>query len=960
MLKGTTAGTVTDVDGNYKISVPAEGGTLVFSFIGLTTSEIGVGTRSTIDVQMAADITQLSEIVVTGYSAVKKSNLTSAITTVKGEGIQSQPIGGIDNLLQGKSPGVIVTNQNGQPGAQAYIRIRGIGSVNASNEPLFIIDGNQMEASEYNAINPNDIEEISILKDAASTSIYGARASNGVVLVTTKRGSKQTKPQITYRYQYGTKERIKDNFDLMNKEQKLQYELEVGYKTQAQVDALRSSLAAPETDWSEVLLRKGTVQQHDLSFSGNTDKSRYFFSFGTYNEEGIVISSDFNRLTGRINAEFDVTKKLTIGNTLTVSNTTSKDVRDRNNVQNPFNAVYSYLPWEPEFVLNPATGDPILDSNGDPVYNLTRQGFSISEALKNNPENLRTLNTIGSYFIQYKPMDGLTLKSTIGANYQVYRRDYYVQPGSVLDGYVGDPLAPGSKTDNGHDRFQYNWTNTANYNFKVADLHNIDVLVGTEFIKRDLQSFTLSSKGFPSKKFVTQNNASAIVSGNTARTQWSLWSQFGQVSYNMNEKYFATASLRRDGSSRFGADNKFGTFWSASAGWNAHEESFLSGIDLIEQLKLRASVGTSGNVPDQFYAAVGLFGFGGYNNQNTSVPTQLENRDLKWESNFNYGVGIDFGILDNKLSGAIDYYSRNTSDLLFNRPISRTTGFNSRLENIGEIQNTGIELELSYDLIRATNFNLTLNGSFSTNSNKVLNLQNGGEDIINGNSGISVLREGEKLNSYYLVRYAGVDAANGDPLYLTGEGQVTNVWNGDDAVLLKDKSPLPTYFGNFGINADYKGIRLTTTFYYQGGNYIYNYQNEAVMMADGGSSGRGNQRVDALNFWKNPGDVGVLPRPAVTNVINDSDRYLQKGDFIRLRNVQLSYSLPSTLVRKAKLQAVEVYVQATNLWTYNPHFSGDPEVGRGSDESNLTLLGEFTLFTYPNTKGLTCGVNIKL
>ena len=956
VVKGTTNGGVTDIDGNYKVIVPEDKSILVFTFIGLESSEVDIGNRNVVDVQMNSDVQQLSEVVVTGYSSVKKSNLTSAISTVKGEDIQAQPIAGMDNLLQGKSPGVQVVAQNGAPGSAAYIRVRGIGSVNASNEPLFIVDGVQLTQVQYNAINPNDIEEITVLKDAASTSIYGARASNGVVLVTTKKGSETGKPRVTYKFQYGIKQMIPNNFDMMNKEQKLQYEVAAGIRTPEDADAIRNSLANPETDWFDVLLRNGVVESHDLSFAGNTDKSKYFFSVGTYNEEGISVGSQFKRLTARANAEFDLTDYLKFGNALTFTHSSSNLTRDRNNVQNPFVAIYSYNPYEPEFVLDD-NGDYVLDADGNRIYNLTRNGFSIGEALRHNPEEVRYNNVIGNVFLAATPIKGLNVKTTFGMNYRNRYRETYTQPGSVLDGYVGDPTAPGNKLDNNDNRFQYNWTNTASYNFVPADGHTIDLLLGTEFIMADIRTMFTRSKGYPSAKFVTQDNAAAVTDGSTTRDQWSLWSQFASVAYNLNEKYFVTGSLRRDGSSRFGENEKFGIFWSGSAGWNMHEESFLAGVGPISQLKLRGAIGTSGNVPNELYASRGFFGFVSYNDQVGSIPNQLENKDLKWEENFNYSIGIDFGVLDNRISGSIDYYRRNTRDLLFDAPVSRTVGFDSRLENIGEILNKGFEIELVGDVLRGNGFNLRLLASIATNDNQVLNLNNGGEDIINFDSGITILREGQKVNTFYLVRYAGVNAANGEELWYDKDGNVTNVWNGDDAVALEDKSPLATYFGNFGFEASYKGIALNASFYYQGGGYTMNWAYDANLLGDGGNS-RGNQRADALNYWKAPGDIGVLPAPSLFNQGNNSDRYLQKTDYIRLRNVNLSYSLPKSILEKIWMQDLQIYVQATNLWTYNPYFDGDPEVGRGSDESNLILLGEATLYTYPNTRGFTAGINL--
>ena len=957
IAKGTTVGTVTDIEGNYRLQVPEDQKILQFSFIGFATEEVEIGNRSTINMSLAPDIQSLQEVVVVGYNALKESDLTSSIVRVEGERIQQQPIAGIDNLLQGNAPGVIVTNSNGRPGGNAFIRVRGIGSVNASNEPLFIIDGVQMTSQDYNAINPSDVDEITVLKDAAATSIYGARAANGVILVTTKTGDSE-ELKVNYSFQYGVKEIIPLNFDLMNKEQKLDYEVDLGIRTPEEANEIRNSLANPETDWLDVLLRQGKVQQHNLSLGKQTDRSNFFTSLNYYDEQGISFGSNFQRVTGRLNTSFDATDWLKVGNTLTIANTSGNQLRDRFNVQNPFFAALAYNPYETEFVLDEA-GNRIPDGDGGFEYNLTRQGFSISEAIRNNPEEERRIAAIGTVFATAEPIEGLELTTRIGANYRRFNSEVYIMPGSVLDGYIGDPNAPGSKTDSGVDEFLYNWTNTANYNTTLNGVHNVGVLLGTEFIKRDFRSNFIRSKGFPSKKFTTQDNASEVLDGQTTRSQWSLWSQFVEGRYNYDERYLVTASLRRDGSSRFGADQKYGLFWSGSAAWNIAEEGFASDLEAINQLKLRASVGTSGNIPGitDLYSSLGLYSFGSYNNQTAAFPSQLANPDVKWESTISYTLGIDFAFFK-RISGGIDYFSRTTTDLLFDRPVSRTVGFDNRLENIGEINNRGIEIEIDADVVKTDNFTLNLFGSLATIRNEVGNLDNGGEDIINAFSGVTLLREGLALNTYYLPRYAGVDSQTGDALYLTQEGETTNEYSSDDAVALEGKSPLPTYFGNFGIEVKFKGLRLLSNFYYQGGNYVYNFAYEGYLLSDG-AQGRQQQRADALNYWKAPGDVGVLPRPDPTNNLNDSDRFLQKGDFIRMRNVRLGYSLPKVITERIYMQKLEFFVQGTNLLTLTLNdFAGDPEVGQGSDESDLELLGEYTLFSYPNTRGFTAGVNI--
>jgi len=961
LVKGTTSGTVSDIDGNFELIVPEGANTLVFSYTGFQSQEVDITNSNQVEITLEEGATQLSEVVVTGYSAIKRGDLTSAVSTIESEQIIAQPIASVDQLLQGTATGLQITAQNGRPGGNAFIRIRGTGSVNASNAPLFILDGIQITQTDYNAINPNDIEEISVLKDAAATSIYGSRASNGVVIITTKKGSGARKPRVTFNVQYGQKQVTDDKIDLMNKEQKLQYEVELGVRSEASADEIRNSLANPETNWEDILLRTGTVQSYDLGLSDGGDKSNYYFSLSYYDEEGVSVGSQFDRLTGRFNADFDVTRRFKVGTAITIAHTNEQQLRDRFNVQNPFYARYAYNPYEPEFVLD-ENGDEVLDENGEPIYNLTRQGFSISEAIRNNPENLTRTKFIGSLYAQYEIIDGLVLKSQVGGNYNIFRREYYIFPESILQQYVGSPTAPGIKTDNGSDRFIYNWTNTLAYNKTINGRHNIGGLLGTEFYYQRFPGYSVSGRGFPSSRISTQDAAAETTNGSTFLQEWAIWSQFAEARYDYNSRYYATLSWRRDGNSRFGAGNKFGNFFAGSLAWNLANENFLAG-SIFDQLKLRVSAGTSGNEPDQLYP-VGTYSFArSYADLTAAVPGQLDNFDVRWEQNFNYSVGVDFGLFQNRLSGSFDYYNRNTSDLLFDRPLSLTTGWPSRIANIGEMVNRGIELELRGDVVRSSKVNVTLFGSVTTNQNELLRLDNGGNDIINDVSGISVLREGLAVNTFYLVRYAGV-GPQGQPQYFTapdenGDVEITDTWSGDDAVPLEGKTPQPTYFGNFGLNAEFFGFDVGANFYYQGGNYIYNFQ-RAWLLGNDGFNARINQDVGNFNYWKQPGDEnieGILPAPSLTNDLNDSDRYLERGDFVRLRNVTLGYTLPQSLMEKIRIDRLRVFVQGTNLLTFT-NYNGDPEVGQGVDESNLTLLGEIQLFSYPITQGWTVGLNL--
>jgi TonB-linked SusC/RagA family outer membrane protein len=969
LVKGTTIGAVTDFDGKYSLEVPADAQTLVISYVGYTSVEVPI-TSGTINVKLKSGV-ELEETVVVGYQSVKRSDLTSAVSTIGGERLENALFGNFTNALQGLATGVQVTARSGAPGANSFIRIRGVGSYNASNEPLFVVDGVQVTANFYNSLNPNDIESISILKDASAAAIYGVKGGNGVVVITTKAGKfGQKKPTISYTYQVGVKQMIPLNFSLMNAEQKLAYEKELAGLGVSPAQGAPGNVSSPEQiefllanakPWDEVLLQNGLMQTHDISLTGGGENVSYFMSFGQYDEDGIVVAgSDFKRLNARFKVDYKAAKWLDVGHNLMISRANGAVTRDRYNVQNPFVAFLTYNPYETEFVLDPETGEPVLDANGQPVYNLTHAGFPIAEALRNNPETYFRDRIIGNAYAQANIIDGLTVRTNIGTTYERYRREVYTKPGSVLDQFVGNPAQPGSKTDNGYDDFYYIWTNTANYNKTFKDVHNLSVMAGTEFQKYSFNSYAVTSRGFASPNITTQNAAAAILSGNTARTEESFFSLFGEAKYNYNQKYYASVLFRRDGNSNFGADNRYASFWAVSAAYNIANEDFLKSVSWIDQLKIRGSVGTSGNPTTTRYANLGLFGFGNYAGVTASRPTQIENAQLRWEKNFNYTVGLDFGFLKNRITGSVDYFKRTTEDLLLNAQVAYESGGTigpagspATLQNVGSFQNQGAEVELRGTLLSKKNLSWDIFAQYTYVRSKVLTLAT--DDDLFNQTGITILRPGLDLNTFYMPRWAGVDPATGQELFFDVDGNITNQFSFNNSVALEGKTPQPRHFGSFGTSFFFKGIDVSALFYYALGGYTMNY-----IWRDLNSDGqdvRSIQAVDAFNYWKNPGDVVANPRP--TGQVFSSDRWLQKSDYLRLRNLQVGYTFPASVLNKVKVQELRVFAQAQNLFTFRPYYKGDPEQGESGTETSAPQVGEIALYGYPNTVGVTFGVNIK-
>lgn len=967
LVKGTTNGSVTDIDGKYTLNVDASAKTLVVSYVGYATKEVAI-TGNTINVALKSGL-DLDEVVVMGYSSVKKSDVTASISEVKGEKLANIPIAGIDNLLQGKASGVQITAINGRPGGNAYIRIRGTGSLNASSEPLILVDGVQIALRDYAMINPADIKDVIVLKDAAAAAIYGSRASNGVLLVTTKNGtgtSSQKAFNIQYSYNRGIKTKSPDNnMEFMNIEEKIAYEREINRGNSAVLDLADDEIAdfirKRKTDWNKELLRKATVESHDVSISGAKQDFNYYLSFGNYKEDGLTVNSLFNRMSVRFNSDYRANKYVKVGNSLSIVSAEDNQLRDRYNAQNPFFAVYQYNPYETVYEID-EDGNVIKDENGNPVWSVDNaNGFNPLENIINNPEKYKYVNLIGNVYAQVDIIKGLSVKTDVGIKHRTDKRASYMYPESILQSYVGNASAPGRLNQNFNYSTLFKWANIATYNKTFKDKHDLNVLAGTELLKTDQETTSGTGDGFPNKDLMQMSIASLPIRVGGSKFQYALFSLFGEAKYSYDNRYYGSVAVRRDGSTAFGPENRYGTFYGVSAGWNIANEAFLVNSKNVNQLKLRGSVGTSGNDRIGDFLYLSTYALGRYNGLSTSYPTSPANPALKWESNFNWNVGLDFGFFNNRVTGSVEYYNKETNDLLFPVALSYTSGFTSQTQNIGSMLNKGVEVELRVDAIRKKHGLLSFYGNFSYNKNKVLSIPTAEEFLPTSGKGLglTVLKEGLEAYTFYLTRWAGVDASNGEPLYYDKDGNVTNVYSEGDNVILEGKSVLPKFYGGFGLNAEYRGIFVDADFYYSAGNYTFNQM--ALDLLSDGENADLLQRRDAINFWRNPGDVTELPNPAAAGYTSrGSDKWLQKGDYLRLRSLRVGYNLPSSLLSKIKVSNLSVYFTGTNLFTATA-YEGDPEVGMGSEESStgsIGIPGEASLYSYPQFRGYSFGVTV--
>ncbi|WP_350293806.1 TonB-dependent receptor [uncultured Croceitalea sp.] len=965
VVVGTSTGAQTDFDGNYSINANV-GQVLRFSYLGQTTVNRTVGTASAINVQMQEDAQALEEVVVVGYGAKSRELSTSAISTVSTEKIEAfVPSTSVDNILQGQAAGVQVTAANGRPGQTAFVQIRGVGSINAATTPLYVVDGTPVNSGFINNLNPNDIESFSILKDAATVSKYGSRGANGVVLITTKKG-KSGDARITFRSSYGFGERIPDPFDLMNTEQKLELErqfAELGVNAAqslpgANADAAeRARLIALDTNWEEELLRSSVIQSNSLSISGGDEKVSYFMSLGYDKNTGIIDRIDgFERVSARLNTSYQAKDWLRVDANISLARSTTDLPRDRNNVQNPFRALYDYNPWDPLF-LRDADGAVVVDDLGEPVFNPTTTGFPIARALLTEPEDNRNFLIIGSLAADMKFSDNFSNRFTVGATNNRFNRTNRSLAGGVLQGFVGDANFPGTQTDNFANTLQYNVNNLFTYTDTFGEFHNVSASLLFEYNENIRTDLFATSRGFPSTAFPFQDVAAEASNAGSEEDRRILFSQGLFVDYDYDGKYIVSGSIRRDGSSRFGPDNKYGNFYSGSAAWNISRENFMEG-SVFNNLKLRGSYGTSGNQNIGDFNFLNLLGFNTYNGNTTAIPLGVGNPVIQWESQAILDIGVEFGLFNNRINGVVDYFQKNSKDLLLNQPLSQTVGDenNSILANIGEVQNSGIEVSLNADVVRSENFVWSVGGNITFLDNEVVELVNG-EDIINGNT---ILREGEEINSFFLVRYAGVNPANGEPLYLDADGTVTNEYNAGFQTLLDGKSPAANIEGGFFTSFRLNGFGVRADFVGKAGNYITNFQRSAGIAI--GNINR-NQRVEAFNYWKQPGDTNVLPSPLFQNTADQtSTRFLEKGDYLRLRTLTIDYNLPSKFLNDFGINSFRVFASGQNLWTLT-NYNGDPEIGLGSAETAEPgdagfVPGEFSLFSYPQTRSYTFGVEI--
>jgi TonB-linked SusC/RagA family outer membrane protein len=943
LVVGTSVGTVTDLDGKYSINVPEGGEQLEFSFVGLRTQQINIGTSTSIDVVMEVDAVNMDEVLVIGYGTSTKEANTGAVSVLRDDEIGDVPETSFDKMLAGKVAGMMVTSTSGQPGASTEIRLRGTSSLNAGNEPLYVIDGipvmegdqstYTMSGNALSSINPNDIESISVLKDAAAASIYGSRAANGVIIITTKSG-KAGESKVNFRASYGVTSLANDNdYGIMTPEQLVEYMRAAVVNAGMDPDDPRngdyyvpnSILAKPMNNWMKAATKYGKINNYELSVSGGSEKTSHYTSALYSNTEGVFPNYNYAKYQLRSNIDHDISASLRMGVKVNLMRSESNDMEMQGlSYSNPLFGGMLILPWTPIY-------------NEDGTYNLDVPENGNTNPLANGAHDDQWENqnrVYGMAYVEWEPVAGLKFKTNNGVEFTDTEGRRYWSPEAAYDGSAI------LQTDN-KMYMQVTTSNTVSYAKYVND-HNFSLLGGFEAIDNTYNQHSLWNPDVDPNIPFPNTGTTEDDDADYEESRYTMASFFGLFDYSYDSRYYLRASLRTDGSSKFGENNRWGTFYSVGLSWNMHREAFLENVDLIDALKLRASYGVNGNDRIGDYEQWGVYGPVSYNSTTGMAPAQPSNPDLTWEVNSSYNIGVDFGLF-RRFTGTVEVYDRLTSSMLLEVPLSRTSGFTDLRQNIGELRNRGIEGAFNATILSGSvkwNAGLTI----AHNKSEILSL-GGQEQIINDRM---IHKVGESLYSFYLRDWAGVDPVSGNALWYNDAGQLTTL--NSNARRGVAGSPEPDLIGGFNTDLSWNGFRLDLNFEFKTGNEIL-IEELRYLMGDGWSWNM-NQVNTLLDYWKEPGDIALNPKPIAGNSTNSnsfaSARWMYPGDFLRMKNVTISYTIPEAVSSKMNMERLRIYGSAVNAYTWHRAPFWDPE--RGVEGQGFGI--------YPMTKSFVVGLDL--
>ncbi|WP_026706905.1 SusC/RagA family TonB-linked outer membrane protein [Flavobacterium frigidarium] len=977
-VKGTKNSTQTNFDGEYTIKAKT-GDVLVFTFVGMQNTTATVGTTSKINVTMKEEGKQLEEVVILGYVSKGKNEVTGSVKQISGDILKGVPVVSVDQALQGKVAGLQISQSSGTPGSVQDIRIRGVGSVSASNQPLYVIDGvpvindafaasdNVSTLSPLASIASSDIESMTVLKDASATSAYGARGSNGVIIITTKKG-KSGKTVFNLNTSIGFQNNaVKGQTPLTGAQRKELY-LDGVYNTYGATNGFTREgaenflLGTPqglaiddnfaglqywdgkEANWPELLQNKDAIlRSYDISASGGDEKSTFNVSLGYNKTEGTVIGSEFRRLTAKIGMTRKLTENVKFSTNNSFADSKQSGVLEGGGFfSNPHLARYFMTPW-----ANPYNADGSL--NIEDIKDYTGLPNTLYVVENNIIEN-DLARIISNNTLEWKITDRFKYKSVFGIDYNLATFHQYDNPVHGDGANVnGDSQQQVSRNLNLVAQ------NSLNYNYRYK-LHSFDATALFEYQKNTYNELGAYGENIASGGLTYVDNVVSNIAVNGSFNDWLNVSYLALLNYNYNGKYVVDFTYRKEGSSRFAPGKRFGDFWSVGTAWNVHKEDFMADTTFSE-LKLRGSIGTSGNNAIDLNQYQALLAYDANYAGNPAIyPSTYGNLNLQWEKNRTIDLGVDFAILNNRISGSLGVYNKTTFDLLQDVPLSRTTGFNTLAANTGEIVNKGVEADLTFNAIQSKNFNWTISTNYAFNDNEVTKLAKDASGVdINIATGTKITKVGEAVGTWNMRKWAGVDPANGNPLwYINGkDGETTSIYN-EAQIAVQGKS-LPTYTGGVSTHLDFKGVFFDASVYFAGGNKVFEDWASYTQSSGTRTTVNYNGVETLLNRWQNPGDITDVPKMDLTSTGNNSaatsTRFLYDGDYIRIKDLTLGYSFNKEVLEKISLDGLTLSIRGTNLFTFvkDSRLKYDPEVRADG----------FTRLSTPPVKSVTFAMNFK-
>ncbi|MFP4467896.1 MAG: SusC/RagA family TonB-linked outer membrane protein [Bacteroidales bacterium] len=1002
-VKGTTIGVATDMDGRYSLDVPESANTLVFSFMGFTPQEVEIAGRTEINVELVPTELTLGEVVVMAYGTARRESLTGSASVVEADKIESRSVSSVGQILTGATTGVQTTSGSGQPGSSPSIRIRGVGTLNTSANPLIVLDGAEY-AGGLASINPTDIESMTVLKDASSTALYGSRAANGVIIITTKKGAKgdetidvsfksqggiidhalpfypsvnaydfyelQAEAFAQSRFHSGNNSSLADarSYAYENIYSQLRYNPFVGTPNDQIVGAdgkinPDAEVGFPDLDWYEPATQTGYRQNYNLNFSGGSQKASYFYSLGYLDERGYTIESNFERINTRLNIDYDVKDWLQVGTNLYASLQDS-DIGTSNSATyaNPFRNARMTGPIYPVFLVDQTTGEYILDSSGEKQYDdggmhsrPINQGRNAIAELKWNDDAYKRNDVGNRSFATFTIMDGLTATVNASLDVQGYQYKGYENP------YIGDGAPTARMDESRYTRTAVNFNQLLNYEKTFNDVHNVEALIGHESYSRE---YTYQ-RGFKNQFIVTGirelNNFVNTSSNYSYTTNKRNEGFLARLKYNYDNRYYIEGSYRRDGSSAFHESVRWGDFFSVGANWRISEEAFISDLTWLDNLSLRASYGEVGNDNIGSYGYQALYG----TRPNATAPgirwETVGNTNLTWEVNRTFDAALDF-LLFNRLSGTFEFYRRNSDDLLYSMPLPSSMGLLTQPRNIASLYNQGFEIQLEGDLVRTEDFRWNMNVMGSTNKNEITSIP---DPVVSGTKRWS---EGHSRYDFWLRKFYDVDPEDGATRYHVWEDVTDEDGNfigselayddDGDPVLTKNHndagygytgdSAIPDLQGSVGNSFTYKNVTLSALLTYSIGGMMYDGVYRGMMGAVAGES----LHPDAQDAWRNPGDVTDVPRLQYSNASLNaaSDRFLISSDYLNIRSVTLNYDFERTFSDRLGLNQLSVFATAENLYMFAAREGLNPAYNFAGTQSE---------FAYSPSKSIIFGLNVQ-